>query len=118
MLLQVGTRCIQRPRQISAPAGAVAARPIGGPCAKGSAPSGEQAACGEGSAKLLKRPWADAVQLPEVRLADVGELFKACVPGGCEGSLRWLGQLSRKVPVTVVAMLSLHWRCLPVGSYG
>jgi hypothetical protein len=40
---------------------------------------------------LLKRLRADAVQLLEVCLADVGELFKACVPGGCEGSLRWLG---------------------------
>jgi hypothetical protein len=38
MLLQVGTRCSQRPRQISAPAGAVAARPIGGPCANGFSP--------------------------------------------------------------------------------
>jgi hypothetical protein len=57
-----------------------------------SAPSGEgQSACGKGSAELLKRLWADAVQLVEVCLADVGELFKACVPGGCEGSLRWLG---------------------------
>lgn len=57
-----------------------------------SASSGErQAACGEGSAKLLKRLRADAVQLLEVRLADVGELFKARVSGGCEGSLRRLG---------------------------
>jgi hypothetical protein len=43
------------------------------------------------SAKLLKCLRADAVQLLEVRLADGGELFKAGVPGGCEGSLRWLG---------------------------
>jgi hypothetical protein len=40
---------------------------------------------------LLKRFRADAVQLLEACLAAIGELFKACIPSGCEGSLRRLG---------------------------